>query len=69
MHGLLFASVHKAPRPRAQEYREVGGNENVIVTFDEKQAGEHFANGNLAEFSELQECSSGVKKGAFALTC
>lgn len=67
LHGLLFASLHK--EPRAQESREVRGNENAIVTFDESRVGEHFANGNFAESSELQECSSGVKKGVFALMC
>lgn len=45
LHGLLFASLHK--EPRAQESREVRGNENAIVTFDESRVGSTSQMGTL----------------------
>lgn len=57
LHGLLFSFLHK--EPRAQESREVEGNENAIVTFDESRLGSTSQMGTLQNLQSYKNVPQG----------
>lgn len=49
--------------PRAEEYRELGGNENTVITFDGKQAGSPQQTGTLQNLQSEMHIPRGTEVG------